>query len=707
MSAVRPGHSTRLAFAFLLAVVALGALATPVAFAAAVNFNGGPVAGAYPLYVSDDHSVYALRFAVTGYPNGVTPLSPGTQYYYKVRICPQAAPGAGNQVGFVWNALTQRWVQEREATTNFPKLPTVDANGLLADSGWVYFKFGHTTWDSAVTPYKYYIVISIQQASGGNTYNASAAGCPQVTRLDMTSTSLGSSYGSRVHNGTDTGVGNVAGVQAVTAGGSTVLADSLTEMNGVDDDCNGVVDYDDWGPSGYAGDFHLAVPTGQALDLKLAGSDYAAGFTPTVADADYALGAADQSPPTAPTGLTASPLRNGVTLSWNASSDDVGVTFYRIYRATSDGWTYAQSTPPYVPIAATTGTTFTDYGTANGVAYDYIVRAGDAATNESPRAAVSATTPPTLSLTSFSGPVTWASGSTKTVTWTLNKVALQGEFCIWLVDGANRWGNDTHIPVSPVKTSYSYDLPITVRDGSGYRLYLYYRNNTGVWEWQNSTWSNNDITISGAPVITLTSPTEPVSWKSGSSQRVTWEIDSIQPQGEFRIWLVDSANRWENMTSVPVNPSERFYSYDMPITARDGNGYRMYVYFRNDTGVWNWQSSACTDGDITITGAPAITLTSPTGPVTWAPLSTPTVTWEIASGQPEGEFRIWLVDSDGRWENMTSIPVDPGETHYSYDLPITTHVGSGYRMYVYFRNDTSVWNWQSTTFSNNDITVGP
>ena len=43
-------------------------------------------------------------------------------------------------------------------------------------------------------------------------------------------------------------------------------------------------------------------------------------------------GAPDTTPPTVPTGLTAVVSASQVSLSWNASTDNVGVTGYRVYR---------------------------------------------------------------------------------------------------------------------------------------------------------------------------------------------------------------------------------------------------------------------------------------------------------------------------------------------------------------------------------------
>ena len=51
-----------------------------------------------------------------------------------------------------------------------------------------------------------------------------------------------------------------------------------------------------------------------------------------------AQGAADTTPPSAPSGLTASASGNQVNLSWTASNDNVGVTSYLVERCQGAGF---------------------------------------------------------------------------------------------------------------------------------------------------------------------------------------------------------------------------------------------------------------------------------------------------------------------------------------------------------------------------------
>jgi fibronectin type 3 domain-containing protein len=125
----------------------------------------------------------------------------------------------------------------------------------------------------------------------------------------------------------------------------------------------------------------------------------------------------DTTAPSAPDGLTATGGDKQVSLTWNAASDDTGVTGYRVYRQNADGsW-------PTTATATTAAATrsFTDTGRTNGTAYTYRVTAIDAAGNESaPSATASATpqAPPDTTAPSAPGGLTATSGDTKvTLSW--------------------------------------------------------------------------------------------------------------------------------------------------------------------------------------------------------------------------------------------------------------------------------------------------
>lgn len=91
----------------------------------------------------------------------------------------------------------------------------------------------------------------------------------------------------------------------------------------------------------------------------------------------------DTEPPTAPTNLTATAVSSSrIDLAWSASSDNVGVTGYKVFRDAAQ-------------IAATAARSYSDTGLAPSTTHSYYVVAFDAASNESaPSNTASATTLP-------------------------------------------------------------------------------------------------------------------------------------------------------------------------------------------------------------------------------------------------------------------------------------------------------------------------
>ncbi|HET9641392.1 MAG TPA: fibronectin type III domain-containing protein, partial [Candidatus Paceibacterota bacterium] len=125
--------------------------------------------------------------------------------------------------------------------------------------------------------------------------------------------------------------------------------------------------------------------------------------------------AGDTTAPSVPTGLTATAVSTSqINLSWTASTDNVGVVGYLLFRGG-------------VQIATASTTSYADTGLSAGTTYSYTVVALDAAGNRSPQSiaatattqALADTTPPVLSNIT----ATNLTSSSATITWTTNEPA--------------------------------------------------------------------------------------------------------------------------------------------------------------------------------------------------------------------------------------------------------------------------------------------
>jgi beta-glucanase (GH16 family) len=101
--------------------------------------------------------------------------------------------------------------------------------------------------------------------------------------------------------------------------------------------------------------------------------------------ASIASAAADTSSPTAPSKLVATAGTGKVALKWRASTDNVGVAYYKVWRQIR-GQAGAYVGQP-------TAAAFTDTAGAAGKTYEYVVRAFDAAGNYSPESNLASATP--------------------------------------------------------------------------------------------------------------------------------------------------------------------------------------------------------------------------------------------------------------------------------------------------------------------------
>jgi len=165
----------------------------------------------------------------------------------------------------------------------------------------------------------------------------------------------------------------------------------------------------------------------------------------------------DFTAPSVPTGLAvAGVTSSSVSLSWAASTDNVAVTGYDIYRGTT-------------LVGTSTGTAYTDSGLTASTAYSYSVAAFDAAGNVSAKsAAVSATTAGTSSGSGCSASMhidsSWGGGfnATVTVTNTSTTTATKSWSVSWTWPGgqtvASMWNaTSTASGSSETATSQSYN----------------------------------------------------------------------------------------------------------------------------------------------------------------------------------------------------------------------------------------------------------
>ncbi|WP_238011712.1 DUF4832 domain-containing protein [Dactylosporangium sp. AC04546] len=257
------------------------------------------------------------------------------------------------------------------------------ATGLRANPAYSVRLANAGTWDAT----KGYNVLSTAIPVGSCTADCVAPTAPALTVTGSTSSSVSLSWSGATDN---------VGVTGYAVYRDGVLRTTVTGTS-----------YTDTGVP--AGSHTYTV---RARDA--AGNESAASNAVTVG-----VGCTDCAAPSTPGGLAVTATTpTSIALSWTASTDNVGVTGYQVYR---DG----------VLRTTVTGTSYTDTGLAAG-SYTYTVRARDAAGNLSPAsapvtAATAPPTPPGLVLDDFDGSPAYPSAAQNDLgKWTGGNCFLNG-----------------------------------------------------------------------------------------------------------------------------------------------------------------------------------------------------------------------------------------------------------------------------------------
>jgi chitodextrinase len=122
------------------------------------------------------------------------------------------------------------------------------------------------------------------------------------------------------------------------------------------------------------------LPCGSTFTLAVDSADAAGNRSGKATTTASTTACPDTTPPSAPTGLSASNVSGtGLTLGWNASTDNVGVTGYDVYRNGTK-------------MASVTGPGSSQTGLACGTSYAFAVASYDGAGNHSPQTQLTAST---------------------------------------------------------------------------------------------------------------------------------------------------------------------------------------------------------------------------------------------------------------------------------------------------------------------------
>lgn len=264
----------------------------------------------------------------------------------------------------------------------------------------------------------------------------------------------------------------------------------------------------------------------------------------------------DTEAPSAPTTLAASNItQSSLTLSWDASSDNVAVTGYDIYR---NGVKLNSTT--------VTTTTYNVTGLAASTSYDFVVTARDAANNVSTNSnIVTVTTPDTQAPTS---PSNLTAGAITQTSLTLNWTASTDNVG---VIGYDLFQDNVKINASPITTTIYAVSGLTAN--TGYAFYIQARDAAG--NTSNSAVINAttllppDVEAPSAPsnltASAITQNSLTLTWTASTDDRGVAGYDVYRNGVRLNTSLVTTISY--NVTGLNASAAYSFY-----IQAKDAAG---------------------------------------------------------------------------------------------------------------------------------------
>lgn len=287
------------------------------------------------------------------------------------------------------------------------------------------------------------------------------------------------------------------------------------------------------------------------------------------------INTSDTTPPTPPTNLTANNVTDtSISLSWSASTDNVGVAGYKIFR-------------DYLEIANTISTSYTDINITPSTTYTYYVQAYDAAGNISLNSNVIQVTTPAIN-TSFriltpNNGENFLAGTPITITWQPHSKAKYYNISYstnngltWIPIENGIMGNSytwnysnfkknvkCKILVTAFNSNYvqiasdSTDLPITIEVASISRPAggeIVFNGNT-----LNITWTNSPVLANVSKVSIYYKINNSFIWKlatnlNGNPGTFNWAVPSVSKTSMAVIKIVFRDNKGTILGSATSNP---------------------------------------------------------------------------------------------------------------------------------------------------------
>jgi chitodextrinase len=331
----------------------------------------------------------------------------------------------------------------------------------------------------------------------------------------------------------------------------------------------------------------------------------------------------DTTPPTAPTNLVTTVVSpTQINLSWTASTDNVGVTGYKVERC------QGAACSNFAQIATPTATTLNDTGLTGSTSYSYRVRATDAAGNLSTYSASATMGTPAPTLTAPSNLAATAASSTQiNLTWSAS-TETGGTISGYLVERCSGAGCSNFAQIStPTATTFN-DTGLAASTSYSYRV--------RATDASNNLSPYSSTASSTTPHISPSAPANLMASAAGPVQiNLSWTA-STEPGGTIALYLIERCQGAGCTGFAQVGTSATTSFNDTGLTGSTSYSYRVRASDTlNNLGPYSSTVTAAT--------APP-TLTPPSGlTATAAGPSQINLSW-TASTETGGTISKYLVE---------------------------------------------------------------
>ncbi len=354
---------------------------------------------------------------------------------------------------------------------------------------------------------------------------------------------------------------------------------------------------------------------------------------------------------TAPNTAVTWPINTAQAITFNHNLGTGATVVIDLSRDGGASWTNIN--PGFVTTSATTGSySWTVSGPATTQARVRLTFAGTSALTST--SATNFTIADSITVTAPNTAVTWAAGSTQSVTWNHSLGTSQTVNIDVSRDGGTTWTSVAANVANATATTGTFSWVVSGPATTQARIRVSASANPAI-----SDTSNVNFTISSG-TITVTAPNTAVTWTIGSTRSITWSHNLGTSQTVNIDVSRDGGTTWSSVAANVANATATTGTYSWVVSGPATAQARIRASASANPAV-----SDTSNVNFTISGT--ISVTSPTSGVNWGLGSRRTITWNHTLGA--GQTFSILLSTDGGTTFPTTLAsgVAGGATSGSYD----------------------------------------